>query len=144
MIPTHQVVEAVHAAAQSAPGLNDAPVELHAAPTPAPATYAVVEVPPGGERWGTLGCPSEDATIRVRIRAVARYRDPAAASRVAQRLTGAITAHLLKRSTELTGPTWAADTRTQIADGGVDWSGDVANHVVDLDIGVVARPEPES
>ncbi len=145
MIPVHAVVEAVHAAAQEAPGLNGAPVEIHTAPKSPPATYAVIEVPPGADRYGSLGCPHDNATVRVRIRGVARHNDPAAAARVAQRLTGAIAGHLLARSTDLSGPGWEVDTREQIADGGIDPQGDIANHTVDIDVRAVntGAPIPE-
>jgi hypothetical protein len=139
MIPIHAVVEAVHAAAQDV-DTNGAPVALHSAPAPAPPSYLVVELPPGTTRYGSLGCPNENAVVRVRLRGVARHKDPKAASRVAQRLTAAVEAHLLARSTDLSGDGWECDTRTHVADAGIDWQGDLANHVVDLDVVVVARP----
>jgi hypothetical protein len=133
MIDAREVLDAVEGALADA--LDD-PVRLFTAPAGAPAAYVVVEVPPGTARTGTLGDPEQDAELRVRLRASARYVDVAEASRAAMSLATAAAAALLDRTVTISGSGWEITGREQIADGGIDHEGPIANHTADFTLHV--------
>jgi hypothetical protein len=140
MIDLQQVGDAI------AEELDDAvstPVRYVIAPNPRPELYGVIERPPGSVRDGSLGAPHRDMTYRVRLRAVAAYPDATEAARAAENLLGQMSAALLDRSVlDLAGDGWEVGHRGQIADGGTDIEGTVANATADFDLEVVARPLP--
>jgi len=117
------------------------PVGLHVAP--AGASVVVVEHPPGSDRTGSLGCPDADLVLRVRLRAKVTNSKVAQACREASHVVNGVEAHLLARSTVIAGDGWEVVTRTHVADGGVDWEGNVANHTVDVDLFVIEGPDDD-
>lgn len=141
MIDSRIVFDAVKVAAAAA---TTKPVGLHT--KPAGVEVVVIEHPPGASRPGTLGCPEADLVLRVRVRAVVTHTQVDQACRAATALTNTIATHLLARRTPLDGNGWETVGREHVADGGVDWQGNVANHTVDIDLYVTERapdPEPE-
>lgn len=114
----------------------DVPVTVTTAPatTPRPASYAVIELPPGTQRTGTVSLPEDGAIFRVRVRAVARSNQTDVARREVQRVAHAATVALLDRTQPIAGTGWAVSGRSVTGDSGVDIEGEVANLVTDFDL----------
>lgn len=107
-------------------------VAVATAPASPPTSYAVLELPPGATRTGTLSEPEAQALYRCRIRSVARSNQVDVARREAQRVATILATALLDRTVELAGDGWEVTGRTQDADGGILVEGDVVNHVADF------------
>lgn len=133
MIDFDAVTEAVRARVDTAVTV---PVTVTTAPatTPRPASYLVIELPPGGRRTGTLAVPEQQAMYRCRIRAVARSNQVDVARRETQRIGHQAMVAMLDRTTALTGTGWAVTGRELVGDSGVDVEGDVANWVLDFEL----------
>ena len=112
------------------------PVTVTTAPatTPRPVSYAVIELPPGTQRTGTVSLPEDGAIFRVRVRAVARSNQNDVARREVQRVAHAATVALMDRTQAITGTGWAVSGRMVVGDSGVDIEGEVANLSVDFDL----------
>lgn len=111
-------------------------VGLATAPASRPSSYAVLELPPGTTRTGTLGTPEATAVYRCRIRAVARSNQVEVAAREAQRVATVLATALLDRTVPIAGDGWAVTGRSLDADGGVLVEGDVVNAVADYVLGI--------
>ena len=106
-------------------------VGLATAPASRPTSYAVLELPPGATRTGTLADPEAQAVYRCRIRSVARSNQVEVATREAQRIGTVLATALLDRTVPIAGDGWEVTGRSLDADGGVLIEGDVVNHVAD-------------
>ncbi len=93
----------------------------------------MVELPPGAQRTGSLGIPEQGLSFRFRVRAVVRHQDASLAARAAIELGGRLAARFLDREIPLAGTGWEVTNREQIADGGADVQGGVANHTADFE-----------
>lgn len=137
-VPLQPVLDAVVEELDDAESIG-VPVRYLTAPQPTVNLYAVVERPPGGSRTGSLGAPSRDALVRVRLRAVASYPHADQAGRAAEHLLDQLLVLLLdRRGFPLAGPGWEVGARTLIADGGTDVQGTVANAIADVELEVRA------
>ncbi len=118
------------------------PGRLHTAPAGSPVAYFVVQRPPGGARDGSLGDPDADLLYRFRLLAVVRHTDIAVAGRASEELAGRLAAAVLDRATPLVGDGWEVTGREQVADGGTDTQGGVANATADFELLVAASRTP--
>lgn len=114
------------------------PGDYLTAPEGSPAVYFVVERPPGTVREGSLGDPEADLLYRFRIRAVARHTDVTQAGRAAEDLLHQLSARFLDRSVLIDGVGWEVSGREQIADGGTDAQGQLANATADFEALITA------
>lgn len=128
MIDFGAVTQAVHAT------LTDTGVTVAVATAPAspPTSYAVLELPPGAARTGTLTNPEAMAVFRCRIRSVAKSNQVDVARREAQRVATILATALLDRTATIDGDGWEITGRSQDGDGGILVEGDVVNHVADF------------
>lgn len=111
---------------------TDKPGRLHTAPQPVPDLYWVLQRPPGTQRTGTMGLPEQGLDYRCRILAVAKSSDIEQAGRAATALATELAGVLLDRAVPLAGDGWSVEGRTQLADGGLDPEGRVANATADF------------
>lgn len=100
------------------------------------AVYGVLEHPPGTQRVGTVAIPEQGATVRVRIRGVARSKTPGTARTAAQDVAHRLGAALLDRAVPIAGTGWECVGRTHVVDSGLDLQGEVANTVDDYDLDI--------
>ena len=107
-------------------------VAVATAPATRPSSYAVLELPPGAGRTGTLASPEAMAFYRCRIRSVAKSNQVEVATREAQRVATVLATALLDRTTPIVGDGWEVTGRSQDGDGGILVEGDVVNHVADF------------
>lgn len=136
MIAAGQIADAVIAAAMSA--IEGAfPVSDTQAPPSPGVVYVVLEWPPGSDRSGSLGAPEAHTAIVVRVRGVARSATPAVARQAAQDAAHRVAAALLDRTAPIAGDGWVVTSRRHISDAGCDLVGDLANVVIDIELGAV-------
>ena len=107
-------------------------VGVATAPATPPTSYAVLELPPGATRTGTLGVPEAMAVYRCRIRSVAKSNQVEVATREAQRVATILASAILDRTAPIVGDGWEVTGRSQDGDGGILVEGDVVNHVADF------------